>query len=74
MSNLLQDIRYAARRLAASPAFTAAVIVTIALGVGANAAILGVAKSVLLDSLPYADAAWSKSTAACVTTRGPAIR
>jgi predicted permease len=56
LSNLAQDIRYAARRLAASPAFTAAAIVTIALGVGANAAIFGVAKSVLLDALPYADA------------------
>src|SRR5687767_13074702 len=56
LSSLLQDIRYAARRLAASPGFTAAAIITIALGVGANAAIFGVAKSVLLDSLPYADA------------------
>jgi len=56
LSSLLQDIRYAARRLAASPGFTAAAIVTIALGVGANAAIFGVAKSVLLDALPYAEA------------------
>jgi putative ABC transport system permease protein len=56
LSSLLQDIRHAARRLAASPAFTAAAIVTIALGVGANAAIFGVAKSVLLDALPYAEA------------------
>jgi putative ABC transport system permease protein len=56
LSGLMQDVRYAARRLAASPGFTAAAIVTIALGVGVNAAIFGVAKSLLLDSLPYADA------------------
>ena len=56
LSNLLQDLRYAARHRPSSLAFTAAAIVTIALGVGANAAIFGVAKSVLLDSLPYTDA------------------
>jgi putative ABC transport system permease protein len=56
LENLLQDARYAARRLRASPVFTAAAIVTIALGVGANAAIFGAAKSVLLNPLPYADA------------------
>ena len=39
-----------------TPGFTAAALITIALGVGANAAIFGVAKSLLLDSLPYADA------------------
>lgn len=55
MLTSLQDIRYALRRLAASPTFTLAAIVTIALGVGVNAAIFGVAKSVLVDSLPFAD-------------------
>src|SRR4029079_7574365 len=55
-SNLWLDIRHAARRLLSSPGFTAAAMLTIALSVGANAAIFGVAKSVLLDSLPYADA------------------
>lgn len=56
LSNLWPDIRQAARRLTSTPVFTAAAVITIALGVGANAAIFGVAKSVLLDSLPYADA------------------
>jgi predicted permease len=56
LSNLWLDIRQAARRLTSTPGFTAAAVMTIALGVGANAAIFGVAKSVLLDSLPYADA------------------
>ena len=56
LPSLWPDIRQAARRLTGSPVFTAAAVITIALGVGANAAIFGVAKSVLLDSLPYADA------------------
>src|SRR6185436_5122378 len=54
--NLWLDIRHAARRLLGAPGFTGAAVLTIALSVGANAAIFGVAKSVLLDSLPYADA------------------
>ncbi|HZF28536.1 MAG TPA: ABC transporter permease [Gammaproteobacteria bacterium] len=56
LSNLWLDTRHAARRLLGAPGFTAAAVLTIALSVGANAAIFGVAKSVLLDSLPYADA------------------
>ena len=51
-----QDFRFAARSAAHAPVFTALAIITLALGIGANAAVFGVVKSVLLNSLPYADA------------------
>ena len=46
-----QDICYARRRLVALPAFTTVVVLTLALGIGANTAIFGIIDT-LLDSLP----------------------
>ena len=53
MEQLRQDISLALRGLARQPLFAATVILTMALGIGANTAIFSVVHAVLLKSLPY---------------------
>jgi hypothetical protein len=56
LDDLQQDLKYGVRGLRRAPLFSLLAVLTLALGIGANAAVFGVVKSVLLDALPYADA------------------
>jgi hypothetical protein len=57
LETIVRDMRYATRQLVRTPAFTITVVLTLALGIGANAAIFTLVNAVLLKKLPVSDPA-----------------
>jgi predicted permease len=53
MESILADLKFVLRRLRKSPGFTATVLATLAIGIGANTAVFSVLNSIILKPLPY---------------------
>ena len=56
MSGFVRDLAHALRALVRSPGFALSVVLSLAIGIGANAAVWSVASALLLRPLPYRDA------------------
>ena len=72
LDDAVRDVRHGVRLLARSPGFTAAALLTLALGIGATAAIFSIVRTVVLEPLPYRDP--GRLVAVCISAYSAAQR